>query len=150
MESKDSAIPDAAKRAVERGDVIAAIKITRAATGLGLSEAKEAVDAYSRRASAGGSTVSAGGGSDIPVDAVAFLNQGNMIDAIKCTRAKTGLGLKDSKEFVERYLKSHPDTNQRFEQAKRLAGSGMMRMIEFAALVCAAVLIYLWLTGKLS
>ena len=150
MESKDSAIPDAAKRAVERGEVIEAIKITRAATGLGLSEAKDAVDAYSRRASAGRSTASAGGGSEIPVDAVALLHQGKLIDAIKCTRAKTGLDLKDSKELVERYLKTHPDTGQRFKEAKRLADSGMMRMIEIAALVCAVVLIYLWFTGKLS
>jgi len=38
-----------------------------------------------------------------PPDAIAALERGKLIDAIKRTREATGLGLKESKELVERY-----------------------------------------------
>lgn len=41
----DRALPPEALAALERGDKIAAIKIVRARTGLGLKEAKDAVEA---------------------------------------------------------------------------------------------------------
>lgn len=39
-------LPAAALQALERGQMIEAIKLTREATGLGLNESKEAVDAW--------------------------------------------------------------------------------------------------------
>lgn len=46
---------------------------------------------------------------ELPLEAVAALRQGLKIDAIKITRAATGLGLKESKELVDVYVASHPD-----------------------------------------
>ena len=45
---------------------------------------------------------------EIPHEALDALRVGQLIDAIKITREKTGLGLKESKDLVERYLKEHP------------------------------------------
>ena len=45
---------------------------------------------------------------EMPREALDALRAGQLIDAIKITREKTGLGLKESKDLVERYLKEHP------------------------------------------
>ena len=45
---------------------------------------------------------------EMPREALDALRSGQLIDAIKITREKTGLGLKESKDLVERYLKEHP------------------------------------------
>ena len=41
---------------------------------------------------------------EMPHEALEALRSGQLIDAIKITREKTGLGLKESKDLVERYL----------------------------------------------
>lgn len=43
----------------------------------------------------------------IPSAAIAALEQGNKIEAIKILREATGQGLKESKDAVERYLAEH-------------------------------------------
>jgi hypothetical protein len=48
MSSDDGSLPPAALDAIKAGHAIEAIKIVREATGLGLKEAKDLVDAYSR------------------------------------------------------------------------------------------------------
>ncbi len=45
----------------------------------------------------------------IPADAVAVLETGNKIEAIKIVREKHGLGLKESKDLVDAYLRAHPE-----------------------------------------
>ncbi|RUP37161.1 MAG: 50S ribosomal protein L7/L12 [Acinetobacter sp.] len=45
---------------------------------------------------------------EIPHEALQALRAGQLIDAIKITRKKTGLGLKESKDLIEQYLKDHP------------------------------------------
>jgi len=45
---------------------------------------------------------------DLPEEAVAALKQNRLIEAIKITRAATGLGLKKSKDAVESYLLTNP------------------------------------------
>lgn len=41
-------------------------------------------------------------------EAIAALGRGNKIEAIKITREKNGLGLKEAKDVVEAYAKSNP------------------------------------------
>ena len=49
----------------------------------------------------------------IPDSAVAALEQGNKIEAIKIVRMERALGLKESKDVVDAYVRSNP----RLEQA---------------------------------
>ncbi|MBS0429678.1 MAG: ribosomal protein L7/L12 [Proteobacteria bacterium] len=104
-------LPDAIA-ALERGDLIDAIKRTREATGLGLKESKELVERYAN----GDADVQAVGAADdfdallhgrptpasaLPAVARAALQRGQVIEAIKLTREATGLGLKEAKDLVD-------------------------------------------------
>ena len=143
----DSALPAEARAAADRGNVVSAVKLTREGTGLGLKEAKDSVDAYLR--GTGGMLAPATGATDIPSDAVAFLYQGKLLDAIKTTRAKTGLGLKDAKEAVERHLASNPTTRQRFRAAAAEERRGLVRAVKIVIAIGLVILAYSWLSGRI-
>lgn len=94
------------------------IKRVREATGLGLKEAKDAVEGYySRRAGqpqAAHPLYTAPSGSDAPYDALidGMLSGGDPasvsnIELIKRVREATGLGLKDAKDAVDGYNQRH-------------------------------------------
>jgi hypothetical protein len=51
----------------------------------------------------------------IPAEAISALKNGRKIEAIKITRSETGMGLKESKEAVERYVASVPEFSERFQ-----------------------------------
>ncbi len=94
-------LPAEVLQAIERGDLIQAIKRLREATGLGLKEAKDAVEAHRR-----GDAVELP--SPEPVGAAAgmhdvqrALQAGNKIEAIRLLRELTGSGLKEAKDQVE-------------------------------------------------
>jgi ribosomal protein L7/L12 len=108
-------LPQEAIAALESGNVIEAIKIVRERTGLGLKEAKEAVEAYGNAPD--GRTVAARpqGAAGVPPAAVARLEAGDFIGAIRITREALGIGLKDAKETVERHLAGHPETRSRLD-----------------------------------
>jgi ribosomal protein L7/L12 len=142
---KNVSLPQEAKLAADRGELIEAIKVTRERTGLGLKEAKDAVEAYSRGA---GSTDAGSESTNIPSDAIAALHQGKLIDAIKKTRAKTGLGLKDAKEAVELYLAKNANTNQRFQAAAASERRSVLSVVRILAFIALVILGYLWLSGK--
>ncbi len=134
-------IPPDARAAADRGELIEAIKITREATSLGLKEAKDAVEAYLH----GAAHTNSRDDAQIPLQAVSALHQGSLIDAIKRTREATGLGLKDSKEAVERYLAAYPNTNEQFRAAARLNGGGT-RLFVIAGLIVVVAAIFWWLS----
>jgi len=56
--------------------------------------------------------------SDIPEDAIVALKNGRKIEAIKLTRAETGMHLKESKEAVERYIDSVPELKEKFKTGR--------------------------------
>lgn len=101
------ALPAQAVAALERGDTIGAIKLTREATGVGLKEAKEAVERHVRAVgvpSTGFSQAPAIGsasGGALPHDASRALQRGQVVEAIRLTREATGLGLKEAKQLVD-------------------------------------------------
>lgn len=91
------------------GQKIEAIKLLREATGMGLAEARDAVEAAERgtplppqsalaRQSAP-SPILPGG---LPADVRAAATAGNRIGAIKLLRQHTGLGLKEAKDLLDR------------------------------------------------
>lgn len=85
------------------GKKIEAIKLYRGLTGMGLKEAKDAVEALER----GESIVSKSLDESAEVQMLLLLKQGNKIQAIKLYRERTGAGLKDSKEAVEALAAQH-------------------------------------------
>jgi ribosomal protein L7/L12 len=87
--------------ALSAGNKIAAIKLYREATGLGLREAKDAVEALAAGrplAPVAASTAAAAGGQQT---VVALLAAGQKIEAIRVYRETIGVGLKDAKDAVE-------------------------------------------------
>lgn len=104
--NNDNTLPEAARQAADHGDLVTAIRLTREHSGLGLREARDAVDAYRRSKSPvrRGAPLREG---DLPLDAIAALHRGRFLDAVKHTRDATGLGLKASREAVDTYLARH-------------------------------------------
>jgi ribosomal protein L7/L12 len=97
-------VEDELRALLARGQKIEAIKRVREATGLGLKEAKDYVEALAAGAPVALPTarlaeVSAG---DIEGEVYALLARGQKIEAIKRVREATGLGLKEAKDYVDR------------------------------------------------
>lgn len=77
--------------------------------------------------------------SAFPPAAVAALEQGNTIEAIKIVRLDRGLGLKEAKDLVDAYLKSRPDLQRRLEAAQAEARQGFVRWLAIFLALAAAV-----------
>ncbi|MEN8422582.1 ribosomal protein L7/L12 [Acinetobacter junii] len=77
---------------------------------------------------------------ELPHEALIALRSGKLIDAIKITREKTGLGLKESKDLVDRYLDTHPN-EQVFiqEQLAQRSRSGIQFLVVFLFLIAMLV-----------
>jgi large subunit ribosomal protein L7/L12 len=89
---------------LEQGQKIEAIRVYREATGTGLAEAKDAVEALGR---GGALSAEAGTDRDFEDELVALLQQGQKIQAIKRYRERTGVGLKEAKDAVEALADRH-------------------------------------------
>lgn len=99
----------AAVAALERGQIIEAIRLVRADTGLGLAEAKALVERYQRGelgAVAQSSAARATCADGLPPEAEAALLRGRVIEAIKIVRHVEGIGLKEAKERVDAVRRS--------------------------------------------
>lgn len=87
------------------GDKIGAIKLYRKFTGLGLKEAKDAVDAMEAGRSLPSLATSAphADGIDPTADPEirSLVQSGQLIEAIKQYRILTGVGLKEAKDAIE-------------------------------------------------
>jgi ribosomal protein L7/L12 len=90
-----------------RGNKIEAIKVFRQATGAGLKEAKDAVEAFER-----GSALPEISAQPALHNTETQINQllqaGNKIEAIKIYRQATGVGLKEAKDAVEAFERGEP------------------------------------------
>ena len=89
---------------LSEGRKIEAIKVYREATGAGLKEAKDAVEALDLR---GGLPHPHGIGKDVEPELLSLLRRGEKIQAIKLYREKTGAGLKEAKDAVEALARRH-------------------------------------------
>lgn len=93
---------------IAAGRKIEAIKLLREHTGIGLAEAKAAVERLEAglpppapaAPAAGGAP--AGGDTTLPADVQALVDQGKLLDAIKRLRQHTGMGLKEAKDHIDR------------------------------------------------
>jgi ribosomal protein L7/L12 len=91
---------------VAGGQIIQAVKLVRERTSLGLKEAKDMVDHVEDGARSSAPAISSMtfGNTHINVDDEArrLVAAGSKIEAIKLVRERTGLGLKEAKDYVER------------------------------------------------
>lgn len=93
------------------GQKVEAIRLLREATGMGLAEARDAVEAAARGTPLpphsalvhrqAPAPVLAG---DLPDDVRAAASAGDRLRAIKLLRERTGLGLKEAKDALDRLL----------------------------------------------
>lgn len=68
----------------------------------------------------------------IPPQAVAALNAGRVLEAIKIVRETQGLGLKEAKELVDSYLVLHPELQLQIRQQR---AQGKARLLAWVVLI---------------
>jgi ribosomal protein L7/L12 len=134
MSSTPSISPEA-QGAADRGNLIEAIKLTREATGLGLKEAKDAVDAYLH----GRKPALISG--EIPLSAVVALQEGKLVEAVRLTREAGGLQLKEAYDAVNAYLAANPAAREQYRSAKGSLGSWPRRLMAVAVVLLAAAMV---------
>ena len=93
-------LEDEVRELLASGNKIAAVKRYREETGVGLAEAKAAVEALEAGNSLADSVTS--DDADLTYQVVSLLERGKKILAVKLYRDLTGVGLKDAKDAVER------------------------------------------------
>jgi ribosomal protein L7/L12 len=72
---------------------------------------------------------------ELPVEALAALQSGNKIEAIKLVRTARRLDLKDAKDLVERYVAAQPG----LQQQMTAAGAEQGRKLAFAVVAAIAI-----------
>lgn len=99
MPIRNQSLPPEVVEAIRRGQIIEAIKLLRDA-GLGLKEAKAAVSAQAagKPASFSGPAERAG---PLPPEVSAALQRGDRIEAASLLRKASGLGLKESMDWID-------------------------------------------------
>jgi len=75
----------------------------------------------------------------IPPEAIAALQRGNKIEAIKLVREAQKLDLKDSKDRVDDYVKNDPVLQQKFAAAQADITRGLVRWL---IIITAAIVGY--------
>lgn len=78
----------------------------------------------------------------IPNEALQALRSGQLIDAIKITREKTGLGLKESKDLVDQYLKEHPQEQAQIQEQLAQRSRGGIKIIVLMMFIVAILIWY--------
>ncbi len=107
-------LPPEIQQLLRNGQTLEAIKRLRELTGLGLKEAKDAVDG-GRLPTAAPRPAAQGPVGDAVHQA---LQRGQLIEAIRLLREQQpGLGLKEAKDRVEAHLAQHPALKALAEQA---------------------------------
>lgn len=90
--------------------------------------------------------------SQVPAEAITALESGNLIEAVKITRERNGIGLKESKDAVDAFIKANPrmdqpnikanPLHQRRLISERPSGNGN-KAIVFIGLFLVATILYL-------
>jgi ribosomal protein L7/L12 len=139
MQPVHQSIPPEVKAAIDRGAKIEAIKLLRDATGLGLKEAKDAVE----NIEAGGSFVAAQPNATAPGNEgiARALLQGNRLEAIRLYREQNDVGLKEAKDAVEAMLDAERGNATGLSPGEVKRSGGLM----WAAAACAAGLLAAYL-----
>lgn len=137
----DSSLPPEVLESLHHGSTVDAIKLLRKIRGLGMKEAKDAIDAHLAGDPAPLRPPPPMASSrSLPEDVAEAMRQGNKIEAIRLLRAQTGLGLKDAKDAVENgvFTLQPPDEGS----PGQVSGTGGPARWVVAAVVAGAVAYY--------
>lgn len=125
--------------ALQEGEPIEAIKRLRTATGLGLKEAKAAIDRHLAGVPARPRpTIAAAAG--LPFSVAAAIQQGNKLEAIRLLREQGGLGLKEAKAAVDAFEREQAATDRHRAPGEVPRTSGAVWLVLMAVLVGLALL----------
>ena len=141
-----SSLPPNVLAALQQGKKVEAIALLREAGGLGLKEAKDAIDQYLRESSTSSDNVSSATVSPLPANVVEALQRGNKMEAIRLLREETGLGLKEAKERVEAEPQS-PRVNRGSGSPGEVVRSGGLILWGVALVVGVVVVYYFFRSG---
>lgn len=83
----------------------------------------------------------------LPQAAVDALWKGNVIEAIKIVRLERNIGLKESKDHVDAYLRGQPALQQKLQAAQAEAKQTVVRWL-IGALAVAAAVAYWLMSGR--
>jgi len=112
LDPRLQALPEKVVEALKAGNPVLAIKLLREAKGVGLKEARDLLIALRDRIPVANEQAAAKQATlqldPLPGDVQQALARGNKIEAIRLLRAKTGLGLKEAKDAVDRIAASMP------------------------------------------
>jgi ribosomal protein L7/L12 len=142
---QDPSVPAQFARLVSDKRLIDAIKWLRETEGLDLQAAKEKLDTYlatgtlSLRASA-----SARPGVSDRVRS--FLNQGQMIEAIRLHHEESGLGLAEAKKTLDAVVEKDPILKGRMEDEKRARRRRILTWVVVSDLLVFGGIAYYFLT----
>jgi ribosomal protein L7/L12 len=116
--------------ALQRGNLIQAIKLLRTAGNFDLKQAKAAIEQHLDRGKTAKASAGENFGALVQIPAVAeALRKGNKVEAIRILREKTGLGLKEAKAAIDRFAghsmgePSPPDASTPYKNT--LSGPGL-------------------------
>lgn len=87
---------------IAAGQKIEAIKLLREQTGLGLAEAKAAVERLEQGVPPPAASAPDAVPPPLSDDVRRLVDQGKLIEAIRLLRERTGMGLKDAKDHIDR------------------------------------------------
>lgn len=151
-----------ARELMARDQKIHAIRIVRQASGMGLKEAKDWVEALPHRPRTPAAAPAAPAGPiasrpavdivppEVEANARALMSSGEAITAIKVVREATGMGLKEAKDWVESLpllprrtsssppapgatADAQPDAAGRLAELKRMLDAGLITSDEYEA-----------------
>ena len=136
--------PDAIA-AIEAGNLIGAIKIIRSQTGLGLKESKDLLDAYMAGHPIQVPEMTAQIIKSTPPEALAALEAGNKIEAIRIIRERMQLSLKDAKDLADRHDAAAAPVSLSSGDLNRVEG-GSKNWLGLVLILVIVIGIYLWLS----
>jgi ribosomal protein L7/L12 len=132
---------EAVRAEVRAGRKIEAIKLLREATGLGLAEAKQFVERLEHDPGAAPSDLEELSDSDVQqIQAAIFA--GDKIGAIRLHREASGMGLKESKDFIEALdaeLRRTDPTRFTAAPAKGCLGAVLCTVVILSALIASFI-----------
>ncbi|RYF76570.1 MAG: hypothetical protein EOO29_22600 [Comamonadaceae bacterium] len=153
MRHAGTSLPPHVLAALDEGQTIEAIKRLRAATGLGLKEAKDLIDAHQRGEELA-TTARAASPAHVPDAVRQALADGHKIEAIRLLRDQEGLGLKEAKERVDAIEQSMDEPASiglgavapGLSPGQQPAG-GAGNWIVVAVVLVITVMAYFWMRG---
>jgi ribosomal protein L7/L12 len=150
MPNQRQSFPADVQSALQRGKTIDAIKLLRVATGLGLKDAKDVIDACQSGKPATLRQAFIKVSTALHEDVLTTLKYGNKIEAIKLLREQTGMRLKEAKDAVDEAgtsVQISPPVSDNQSPGKVTSSSGANVWVVFA--IIAALVAYYFVVRPL-